>query len=298
MLWPSEEKPYPIVCRPALPKDTRDVMELTRRIWEGEDYVPHVWSQWLQDPDGMLAVAECGGVVVGLGKLTRLSPTDWWFEGLRVHPEHVGKGIASHLDNYLYSYWLSNGSGHLRLATSSRREPVIHLSRKKGFQLIGEFTTYMASTEPTNHKTQPFMPVESKDIHQAVELLLDESLGWLPAGLMDLGWQWTPPRPAHLEKYVLEDQVWWWHAKEGLLVMVPKSDSKQKIARIRMLACRFRETADMLRDARSFAGYLGYDQITWLAPFLPGNKTMLLDAGFERDWEGSLVLFAKSHPQK
>ena len=53
MPWSLEGNPNPIVCRPALPMDTPDVIELTRRIWEGEDYVPHVWAEGLQDPDGM-----------------------------------------------------------------------------------------------------------------------------------------------------------------------------------------------------------------------------------------------------
>jgi hypothetical protein len=33
---------YRPVCRLALPKDTQDVMELTSKIWEGDDYVPYV----------------------------------------------------------------------------------------------------------------------------------------------------------------------------------------------------------------------------------------------------------------
>jgi ribosomal protein S18 acetylase RimI-like enzyme len=79
--------------------DTPEVMELTRTIWDGEDYVPHVWWEWFLDPRGLLAVAEYGGMVVGLGKLTQLSERDWWMEGLRVHPDFERRGIASHLND-------------------------------------------------------------------------------------------------------------------------------------------------------------------------------------------------------
>jgi len=68
------------------------VLELTRTIWEGDDYVPHVWGEWLADPQGLLAVAEHQGRVLGLGKLTRLSEDDWWLEGLRTHPNTKGGG--------------------------------------------------------------------------------------------------------------------------------------------------------------------------------------------------------------
>ena len=45
-----------VACRPARQSDTVDVMELTRTIWEGEDYVPQVWASWLADRRGRLAV--------------------------------------------------------------------------------------------------------------------------------------------------------------------------------------------------------------------------------------------------
>jgi len=51
---------YRLVCRPALPKDTPDVLELTRTIWDGHDYLPAVWDDWLRDYDGMLAVRNTG----------------------------------------------------------------------------------------------------------------------------------------------------------------------------------------------------------------------------------------------
>jgi GNAT superfamily N-acetyltransferase len=297
--WSSEGKPNPIVCRPALPMDTPEVMEFTRRIWEGEDYVPHVWAEWLQDPDGMLAVAECGGSIVGLGKLTKLSPSDWWMEGLRVHPDREGRGVASKLNNYLYTYWQRIGAGFLRLATSSSREPVKHLSKQKGFLQIGEFTTYKASTIKTaeNYDTNPqFAPMTTEDVAEAVELLCDSSKDWLPSGLMNLGWKWAAPRTQHFEQYRQDDQVWWWRERHGLLHMVQKSDDSENVARIRMLACSSVDVAALLLDARNFAGSIGYDQITWLAPMHPDMEDRMTKAGFKRDWEGSLLLFETQFP--
>lgn len=299
MPWSVEGKPNPIVCRPALPMDTPDVIELTRRIWEGEDYVPHVWAEWLQDPDGILAVAERGGVIVGLGKLTKLSASDWWMEGLRVHPNHEGRGIASHLNNYLFNYWLRTGSGFIRLATSSSREPVKHLSKQMGFREVGEFTTYKASTIKTaeDHETNPaFKPMTAEETDEAVELLCDSSKGWLPYGLMDLGWQWATPRAQHFAQYMKDNQVWWWRERQGLLIVVQKSDDSESSARIRMLACSKVDVVAFLLDARYLAGSAVFDQITWLAPLHPEIEDKLSKAGFQRDWEGSLLLFEMHHP--
>ena len=42
-----------LVCRPALPMDTPQVLDLAKHIWEGHDYIPYVWNDWLADPQGV-----------------------------------------------------------------------------------------------------------------------------------------------------------------------------------------------------------------------------------------------------
>jgi CBS domain-containing protein len=64
-----------VLCRPALQKDTDDMLELCSHIWEGGDYIPSVWDEWMADPEGLLGVAEMDGRVVGIvsdGDLRRL----------------------------------------------------------------------------------------------------------------------------------------------------------------------------------------------------------------------------------
>ena len=36
-----------VVIRPTLPSDTPDVLEFCKRIWDGHDYIPYVWDEWL-----------------------------------------------------------------------------------------------------------------------------------------------------------------------------------------------------------------------------------------------------------
>jgi GNAT superfamily N-acetyltransferase len=160
-----------IVCRPALPLDTPGMIDLTRHIWEGEDYVPDAWADWMVDPVGILAVAEFGGKVAGFGKLTRLSQLDWWMEGLRVHPDFEGRGIASRINDYLLDYWQRIGSGFVRLATVSSREPVKHLARKKGFQIIGEYSTFKApisNLDSNDAIKNIFQPLNPDEVPEAV----------------------------------------------------------------------------------------------------------------------------------
>jgi GNAT superfamily N-acetyltransferase len=292
-------KETPVICRPALPMDTTHVLELTRSIWEGEDYVPKVWADWLADPGGLLAAAECRGVVIGIGKLTKLSPQQWWLEGLRVHPEYEGLGIASRLNDYLLDFWLKTGTGIIRMATSSSREAVKHLAQKKGFHIVGEFSVFEATATSDHEKSgikRLFSPLGNEDIKPAIEFIQDANRVWSPYHLLDLGWQWVTPQEPFLEDYVKDRQAWWWRDKKGVMIKVDKQEDQELWARVRLLACRAQDLRDCLRELRSFAGQSGYDRITWLAPLTKGYQEIVKETGFQRSWDGSLLIFEKSHP--
>jgi len=290
-----------IVCRPALPLDTPGMIDLTRQIWEGEDYVPDAWADWMVDPEGILAVAESGGKVAGFGKLTRLSQSEWWMEGLRVHPDFEGRGIASRINDYLLAYWQRTGTGVVRLATVSSREPVKHLARKKGFQLLGEYSIFKApiSNQTTNNPIKRlFQPLHPDEVLGAVDWLTNPKKDRLPFGVMDLGWQFAQPKIQYFDRYMKNNQVWWWKAQKGILIMVDKKDGSDIWARIRMLACEDRDMVPFLSDARMFAGHTGYAGVTWLAPLSPRIVENLSQAGFKRDWDSSLLIFEKHHFQR
>jgi GNAT superfamily N-acetyltransferase len=287
---------YPIVCRPALPKDTPEVMDLTRTIWDGHDYLPQVWADWLVDTQGLLAVAECGGRVVGTGKLTRLSARDWWLEGLRVHPQYQGRGIASHLNDYLLGVWLRSGGGTVRLATSFIRLMVQHMCERSGFSKIGQFCAFVAPV--VAEETSSFNPLQESEIPEALaHISHSQSLDW-SAHLMDLGWQWTSLDQAHLAEAASQGRAWWWQGRGGLLVIWENREEQETIPGISLLACPVEEMATFLLDYRRLAWKNGYKQVIWNAPLHPDLLPVLSESGFQRDWDEAMYIYARQHPQQ
>jgi GNAT superfamily N-acetyltransferase len=285
---------FPIVCRPALPKDTEEVMELTRTIWDGHDYLPLVWADWLADYEGLLAVTECGGKVVGTGKLTRLSDRDWWLEGLRVHPQYQGRGIASHINNYLLDVWLCNGAGTIRLATASTRLPVQHLCERSGFKKIGEFSSFTSPIIPED--TASFTALRESEIPAALALALQsQSLGWAE-NLMDLGWQWANPDETHLAEAINQGRAWWWQGRRGLLVTWEDDENQVTYPVISIAACLRKDMAALLLDYRRLASKYGYPKADWIAPLHPDLQSILESCGFKRDWDDSIYIYARQHP--
>jgi ribosomal protein S18 acetylase RimI-like enzyme len=290
---------FPLIARPALPKDAKDVMDFTHRIWEGEDYVPNVWMDWLADTVGRLAVVEWKGHVVGTGKLTQLSQDQWWLEGLRVHPDFEGRGIASHLNDYLLDIWQRTGSGFIRLATASTRIPVRHLCERSGFRKIGEFSIYVASgKEEINQEksTSPFTQLDHQELQNALDFIAKNSDLQSSFGLMDLGWEWATPKADLLEETILRKQVMWWKGRKGLLITREDLDEDESTLYIEFLVCNQKDMVSCLRDFRWLASQKGFHEAKWIAPCKSDVEARILKAGFQRQWDNSLLLFEKEHP--
>ena len=272
------------------------MLELTSRIWEGNDYVPEVWTGWLEDPIGQLAVAERAGRVLGLGKLTRLMPGQWWLEGLRVHPDFEGQGIASHLFDYLLALWQQEYEGVIRLATASFRLSVQHLCQRTGFDKVGEYSIYNAPI--LQEQAGCFRPVHSDEIEDAIRFVRSSPALDLQLGLMDLGWEWATPQPEALQEAAGRKQLLWWHApEEGLLALKDDGDPEEGSRLIiQLLICDPPHLRDCLVDIRKIAASQGYSRVGWIAPLQPKVVSALGEAGFERDWDDSLYIYAKLHP--
>ena len=291
-----------LVCRPALPKDTPAVLELSSHIWEGEDYVPRVWQDWLDDPQGLLVVAEYAGRIVAVGKLTRQLAESWWLEGLRVHPDFQGKGVATHVFSYLHDHWLEHGSGVIRLSTVSSNLPVHRMCARLGFTHIVDFTPFRAPALP-DFDANAFELLSEAQTDLAVSIAQStqgrpagQSL-WFSRGLMDLGWVWVELNAHHLAKVAQQGRLWAWRGRQGVLSAWPEVDDGPTAPYLMLAACPIELLPEMLLDYRRLAGQQGYGQAGWNAPLHPDLVSILATTGFSRYWEdGSVFIFEKRHP--
>jgi GNAT superfamily N-acetyltransferase len=285
-----------VTCRPARLEDTPDMLELTRTIWEGGDYVPQVWQDWLADPQGILAVAEYAGRVLGLGKLTRLAAGQWWLEGLRTHPEYEGHGIATSLHAYLVDTWLRDGDGTLRLATASFRKAVQHLCERSGFTKAAEFSPFRAPAQTGSHRV--FQPIKADQAAAALASLRASPTLALCSGLIDLGWEWCTPMIQHLAEGARRGEAFWWREERGFILTRHDEDDDNEglLLSIQTLACRIEDLPALLNDAQFLAMQFGYPSIEWRAPLQPAALAALGRAGFERGWDASVYIYAREHP--
>lgn len=282
-----------LTFRRAVPEDKPAVLAICAQIWEGDDYIPEVWDAWIADPYGQFSVVELDGKVVGLGKLTRLTPTEWWLEGLRVDPAYQGRGIGRFLHEQGVALADRLGKGVLRFATSSANHSVHRFAADTGFAYIGGYVLFKgpASTSPT-----AFTPLAEGDLDIASHFLEGSERFQAAHRLFeDRWWTWQTLTRELLSRYTAQGQLLGWRRRgrrlSGLALV---SDYRNEGRLIVHYADAPGDTlSDLARDLRHLAGERGLELVDWKVFDRPDTRVALEAAGYENTWENTLWVFER-----
>jgi hypothetical protein len=55
----------PVGLRPVRPGDRAAVEAIAAQVWDGEDYLPQVFDDWLADPEGLFCAATIHDRLIG-----------------------------------------------------------------------------------------------------------------------------------------------------------------------------------------------------------------------------------------
>jgi GNAT superfamily N-acetyltransferase len=292
--------PFSVNCRPALARDHADVAEFCKSIWDGDDYVPEAWNDWLDDEHGLLAVAESDGHAIGCSKITLLSKGQWWLEGFRVDPKYQGRKVGSRLHEYVTDWWIENGDGTLRLMTDSQNFAVHQVCRKTGYVKTHEVCGYKAIPipEPADHFSQV------TDLREAAKFACWSEAIQSTAGLSDFGWRIVMPDEWALEAFSEESAdylhtFYWWKDRQGLFSAWANEEEDVRTLIIGVVACTLKDMPALLQDVRRWASRENFDSVFQIAFDLPQIITRLEAAGFEKKWKRSnAFVFEKEHPSR
>jgi GNAT superfamily N-acetyltransferase len=116
------------------PSDRDRIVELTKDIWGGHDYLPSVFDDWVADAASAFQALEVDGVVVGLQRLRPYAPGLVWYEGLRVATSHRRQGLARAMLDSAIAEAREQGHGEMRLATGNPE--AVRLFESVGFKKL------------------------------------------------------------------------------------------------------------------------------------------------------------------
>lgn len=119
------------------PDDKPRVLEISKNIWEGDDYIHEIFDKWVFDPFGMFEGLHDEEKLIAYARMTYITPTDVWLEGLRKDTKIEIKGIGTDfLNHFLGILATKHDIRSVRFSTYFENYPSIISSERAGFRKI------------------------------------------------------------------------------------------------------------------------------------------------------------------
>jgi GNAT superfamily N-acetyltransferase len=158
-------------------------MEITARVWEGTDYLPHVFDRWLADPASTFEVAEEQGTVVALHRMRPMTAGVVLYEGLRVAEEHRRRGIARAMLAHGIDEARDQGFREMRVITGN--PAACRLFESEGFRRLVHCAVWLAG-----RVEGPDLPRlgSAEDAAGLIERLREDA-AWKAYGGVNVDWE-------------------------------------------------------------------------------------------------------------
>ncbi|WP_121820463.1 GNAT family N-acetyltransferase [Halostella salina] len=135
-----------VAVRPATADDYEDVVAFTEGTWAergASDYIPRIYHDWIEGPDGgerqRTLVGVVDGRAVSVAQAVMLSEHEAWCQGMRVAPEHRGEGVGEAVTYGLFDWARERGAVVARNMVFSWNVAGLGHSRAMGFEPATEF---------------------------------------------------------------------------------------------------------------------------------------------------------------
>jgi ribosomal protein S18 acetylase RimI-like enzyme len=170
-------------------KDDKELVTLLcKDIWEGDDYLPKYFDDWIVDSGEFVKVIH-EEKIVGLGKLTMVSDSDLWIEGLRKDPHFEGKGVGSFIIQYfLDKYSNDKCINSIRLSTYKFNPEAISLFEKFKFKKILTRSYKFLNIDPNESYNLDHNIRIEKDLNQVLNFVNNSQYVESLEGFINKNW--------------------------------------------------------------------------------------------------------------
>ena len=194
--------------RPALPSDKEPLMGFIKDVWGGHDYIPYVWDWWMKDPVAKMFVVEVDGVPVGMNRVRFLEDGSAWLEGVRVHPDFRGRGLATLLGENSMKVAREKGVRVFRLTSGSRNRLAHRQIARIEFEEISRYSAYQPPKGKRLPRKKGAVKARKEDSERVIGLIERSKEYELGRGVFWHGYTAASLTPEVIRKLILEGAVW------------------------------------------------------------------------------------------
>jgi len=214
----------------AKPEDRDAVLNLSKHF--SEDYLEYTVDRWIEQEPGGLYLAWSNNLLTGCCSLYFPSSSEAWLQGMRVHPDYQGRGLAYKLNRYLIEQAKARGAETARLLTARDNHRALRVAKKLGFTASGG-RREIIFRKPLHHvialepdQISPPRLCKPSEVKQALLYLNANPSGYNAQGLLfGPGYSYRRLRADSLEEAVKNDRVYLFGERnriEGIMVVLPE----------------------------------------------------------------------------
>lgn len=270
-----------INLRRATEKDKESILNISKTIWEGDDYIPLVVDEWIADDKGEFTVAEIDGKVKGFAKFTVLRPGEYWLEGMRADRKSRGLGIGKEITKYYIDKAKEKGYKSLALSTYIENYESIKIIEKFGFKKTTSFKFFYKSGE-INLNLFDVKHFEKVSNVEEVKYILNSNEMNASNGYLSFDWIFMKATEELLEELINEGSVYILKEGQNIKSTIILSN---KMAKGKGLSISYLGGKGYYLDGINFtlSKYLegGYDGLSFMCPDIEEMKESAYKAGFE-----------------
>jgi GNAT superfamily N-acetyltransferase len=165
------------VVRPAVLPDRAALLRLVTAASSRRDYLVSELEDWFSSPTARrlsrpaaeVFVAEVGRSVIGLARLTKDGPGQWWLDGVRVHPAARRRGVARTIIGHAKvragrDQHAAQAPATLRLCTDEHNIAMRRAALAAGCHPLGRYARFCATALSTANGATGFRQCGPADL--------------------------------------------------------------------------------------------------------------------------------------
>lgn len=270
--------------RKARYEDKHAIINISKHVWEGNDYLPEIFDKWVEDKNGEFTIAEIDGKVVGCAKFTVLEDKEYWLEGIRVDIKTRGQGIGKRITEYYVDKSKKMGFKNLRLSTYIENHESLKIINRYGFKKTIGFKIFSLEEKINNNNVLDYEKANNID---EIRYILDTYEMKKREENLAFDWTFIKAKESLLEELIEKGSIYIFK-KDGYVkstVIISDKHSKSN-----ELSISYIDGKEYYEEGIKFAikKYLegDYRGLTFMCPDIEDMKTSACEAGLI-NWDDS-----------
>lgn len=201
-------------------EDIPAIKDISRDIWDGDDYIPYVIDKWLQDKNSMnygTFKDKNKTELIGFGRVKLFDNDLAWLEGGRIKVSYQGKGIGKLQLGYAVEYAANIGVKVAQYDTASDNFASISLAKFYGFKHKKCMDLVMVNSDEIQINKKIFPAAENLTAKDVKKIYNKFDIG--QGDEICIGWSYIPI------KYITNEHGSWIYNKDAILQKIKFGES-------------------------------------------------------------------------